>query len=130
MTLDSKEEKRISLSRPAYYVTKDDIYPSCPFGEKPNTDIIKEKYLIKLCPIESTKNGQLLNASHFNLYPESFKNSKGNYEGITLSILEALEPYMKFKCNNAYGEYRYDKLVNSIKDGFYETGTTLDKGKW
>ena len=125
MTLNSTEDKKISLSRPAYYVTKDDIRPSCPYGEKHLTEIKDDRYLVNLCPFESTKNGQIINASHFNLYPESFKNDEGKYEGINPSILEALEPFMKFKCNNVYGEYSYTSLTNDVSDGIYDTGTAF-----
>ena len=124
LTLNSTEDKKISLSRPAYYVTNNDIHPSCPYGEKHLTEIKEDRYLVKLCPSESTKNGQFINASHFNLYPESFKNDEGQYEGITLSILEALEPFMKFQCNNVYGEYSYTSLNNDVRDGIYDTGST------
>ena len=124
LTLNSKENKKITLSRPAYYVTKDDIHVSCPYEEKYLTKIKEDRYLVKLCPFESTKNGQFINASHFNIYAESFKNDDGQYEGITLSILEALEPFMKFQCNNVYGEYSYTSLNNDVRDGIYDTGST------
>ena len=124
LILIRKEDKTISLSRPAYYVTEDDIHAICPYGEDHITDVKEDRFLIKICPYESTKNGQLLKVSNFNLYPQSFKNSKEEYEGTNLSILESLEPYMKFKCKHNYGEYSFDSLIQDVRDGLYDTGTT------
>ena len=124
LTFIRKEDKTISLSRPAYYVTEDDIHAICPYGENHNTDVKEDRFLIKICPFESTKNGQLLKVSNFNVYPQSFKNNKEEYEGINLSILESLEPYMKFKCKHNYGDYSFDSLIKDVRDGLYDTGTT------
>ena len=106
-----------------YFISEKDIKPRCPFGENPNVEVKENKYLIKLCPIVPTKNWQTLNAAHINLYPESFVNSQGEHQGITISVLNALEPYMKFRSNNTLGPFNYVGLSNDVRDGLYQTVT-------